>query len=55
MLCRKASDSWVCAANAHINKTLTFENCPPSGQRGLSNKQEKLKTIYNEKFSRPFY
>ena len=20
MLCRKASDSWVCAANAHINK-----------------------------------
>jgi len=22
MLCRKASDSWVCAANAHINKTF---------------------------------
>ena len=23
MLCRKASDSWVCAANAHINKTFS--------------------------------
>ena len=22
MLCRKASDSWVCAANARINKTF---------------------------------
>ena len=28
MLCRKASDSWVCAANAHINKTF---RTPSSG------------------------
>ena len=45
MLSRKASNSWVCAANAHINKTF---RTPSTGVRLLN-----ANTVYGRQWSVP--